>query len=46
MKVKELIEKLQELDQDRDITIDGYDIKQIIKCTDVRNGEHFYAIER
>ena len=46
MKVEELIDKLQELAQDRDITIDGYDIKQIIRCTDVESGKHFYVIEK
>lgn len=46
MKVKELIDKLQELVQDRDITIDGYDINDIARCTDVENGKHFYVIEK
>lgn len=44
MKVKELIEQLQELNQDYDITIDGTDINWI--STDIDTlGEEFYSIE-
>lgn len=44
MKVKELIDKLQELVQDRDITVDGYEIEDITICGDVNN-TYFYVIE-
>jgi len=46
MKVIELIEKLKELIPDREITVDGYEIKKISRCTDVENSEHFYVIEK
>ena len=41
MKVRELIEKLQELSPDFDITVDGATIKKISKCTDVENANYF-----
>lgn len=43
MTVRELIEKLQELDQDKDILIEGYMIGEIELCDDV-NGRIFYTI--
>ena len=44
MKVIELIEQLQQLNQDRDITVDGYEIEDITICGDVNN-TYFYVIE-
>ena len=46
MKVIELIEQLQELLSDFDITIEGYDIKTISKCVDAEKCEIFYVIEK
>lgn len=46
MKVRELIEKLQQLEQDKDILIDeGYEIKKIESYTDCEDCEDFYVIE-
>ena len=45
MKVIELIEKLQELVPDRDVTINGFSIKGISRATDVETSEHFYVME-
>lgn len=46
MKVIELIEKLQKLSPDFDITIEGYNIKNISKCLDAEKCEIFYVIEK
>lgn len=46
MKIIELIEQLQELLPDLDITVEGYEIKTISKCVDVDKCELFYVIEK
>lgn len=46
MTVRELIEELQKLDQEKDILIDqGYDIKKIETYIDCEDSENFYIIE-
>jgi len=44
MTVRELIEKLQELDQDKNILMDGYEIGDIVMCEDI-DCVCFYDIE-
>ena len=44
MTVRELIEKLQELNQDKNILMDGYKIDDIVMCEDI-DCVCFYNIE-
>ena len=44
MTVRELIEKLQELNQDKTILMDGYEIGDIVMCEDI-DCVCFYNIE-
>lgn len=44
MEVRELIERLQKLEQNREILIEGYDFGKISNFTDI-NSQDFYVIE-